>query len=127
MIDKKKTMMLFTCLLVLMMLAGEAIMMLFFPSCTSKGYLVIPGYFWLLYMVAIYLVPSDMDGKAIAKYMMVFKGAKMIVSLFVLLALSMLLRPQALSVISHYVVYYTLLMIPESMYLMSMKKRVLNK
>ena len=99
----------------------EFVMKSFFPSATSKWYLLIPAFYWLFYSVsAIFLFGKDTLAQ-LARIMMIVKGVKMILSLFLLLLLSFILRGEGLAVLANFLIYSTLLLFPESLGLISLK------
>ncbi len=125
MIDKNKSLLQLSLIMLLLLLAGKIAMMFLFPDYTAKAHLAVPVYFWLFYTVAIISLPTRLDCKMFARRMLLFKVAKMTVSLFVLFFIALFSESQAKGVIINFLVYYLLLMIPENYCVLSIKKKML--
>lgn len=124
MINKKKTILLFTLLMLLLTAAGEAMVAYLFPTYASRVYLGVPLYFWVFYTVSIYALPERLDLKLLAKNLVKLKSLKMIVSLFVLLGMALMFRSHAKGMILYFLVFYILLIVPESLYTMHIRKNI---
>lgn len=124
MINKKKTILLFTLLMILLATAGEVMIAYLFPAYTSRTHLVVPLYFWVFYTVSIYALPERLDSGLLAKNLVWLKSLKMVVSLFALLVMALLFRDNAKGVIVDFLVFYLLLIVPESAYIMYIRKNI---
>ena len=96
----------------------------FFPSVTSMGYLAVPLFYWLFYAVSAIFLFGKYASVQLVKIHVVIRGLKMILSLFFLLVISFVMRSDAIAVIANFLVYSTLLLIPESYMFISLKKRI---
>lgn len=124
MINKKKTILLFTLLMILLATAGEVMIAYLFPAYTSRTHLVVPLYFWVFYTVSIYALPERLDSGLLAKNLVWLKSLKMVVSLFALLVMALVFRDNAKGVIVDFLVFYLLLIVPESAYIMYIRKNI---
>jgi hypothetical protein len=124
MINKKKTILLFTLLMILLAAAGEVMIAYLFPAYTSRMHLVVPLYFWVFYTVSVYALPERLDSGLLAKNLVWLKSLKMVVSLFALLVMALLFRDNAKGVIVDFLVFYLLLIVPESAYIMYIRKNI---
>lgn len=124
MINKKKTILLFALLMILLAAAGEVMIAYLFPAYTSRTHLVVPLYFWVFYTVSVYALPERLDSGLLAKNLVWLKSLKMVVSLFALLVMALLFRDNAKGVIVDFLVFYLLLIVPESAYIMYIRKNV---
>ena len=124
MINKKKTILLFTLLMILLATAGEVMIAYLFPAYTSRTHMVVPLYFWVFYTVSIYALPERLDSGLLAKNLVWLKSLKMVVSLFALLVMALVFRDNAKGVIVDFLVFYLLLMVPESAYIMYIRKNI---
>lgn len=124
MINKKKTILLFTLLMILLATAGEVMIAYLFPAYTSRTHLVVPLYFWVFYTVSVYALPERLDSGLLAKNLVWLKSLKMVVSLFALLVMALLFRDNAKGVIVDFLVFYLLLIVPESAYIMYIRKNI---
>ena len=87
-------------------------------------YLFIPLFYWLFYTVSAIFLFKEHSSLQFAKTVMIVKGVKMILSLFVLLILSFVTRGNGICVVLNFIVYSTLLLVPESLGLVSLKNRL---
>lgn len=124
MINKKKTILLFTLLMILLATAGEVMIAYLFPAYTSRTHLVVPLYFWVFYTVSVYALPERLDSGLLAKNLVWLKSLKMVVSLFALLVMALVFRDNAKGVIVDFLVFYLLLIVPESAYIMYIRKNI---
>ena len=101
----------------------------FFPSVTSAGYLFVPLFYWLFYTVSAIFLFRKENPVQLLKVYMVTKGVKLLLTLFVLLVVSFTMRSEGLAIIVNFIAYSTLLLLPESYGLISLKNRIsaLNK
>ena len=124
MINKKKTILLFTLLMILLATAGEVMIAYLFPAYKSRTHLVVPLYFWVFYTVSIYALPERLDSGLLAKNLVWLKSLKMVVSLFALLVMALVFRDNAKGVIVDFLFFYLLLIVPESAYIMYIRKNI---
>lgn len=97
----------------------ELIASVFLTGTLSKFWIA-PLYFWVFYSVAILLF----NGKANqANSFMLFKGTKMLATMVVLFALAFTMRSHTVELILYFLVYYIILLVAESAFLLYMKKR----
>ena len=90
-----------------------------FNADISSRFWIVPLYFWILYSVAILLF----NGKANqANSFMLFKGTKMLATMVVLFALAFTMRSHTVELL-YFLVYYIILLVAESAFLLYMKKR----
>ncbi|MBO7302540.1 MAG: hypothetical protein J6U58_07535 [Bacteroidaceae bacterium] len=115
---------LMTVVIVVIAIVMEFVMKRFFPSQTSSDYLFIPLFYLLFYTVSAIFLFKKYSPLQFAKVMLIVKGVKMIISLFVLLILSFVMRGEGLGVIVNFIVYFLVLLIPESVGLISLKNRL---
>lgn len=91
-----------------------------FNADISSRFWIVPLYFWILYSVAILLF----NGKANqANSFMLFKGTKMLATLVVIFASAFVMRSHTVELILYFLVYYIVLLVAESSFLLYMKKR----
>ncbi len=112
----------FTLMMLLLVFLGEAIISVAFPGYTAKAHLAIPVYFWLIYSVAIITVKQNPTTKEFATFFMAAKAVKIVLSLMVLTVMAFVFRSQAKGVILNFLVYYSLMMIPENIFSLYMKR-----
>ena len=122
--NRKGYISLMTTLIVVIAIAMEFVMDSFFSSHTSMDYLFIPLFYWLFYTVSAIFLFKEHSSLQFAKTVMIVKGVKMILSLFVLLILSFVTRGNGICVVLNFIVYSTLLLVPESLGLVSLKNRL---
>lgn len=115
---------LMTTLIVVIAIAMEFVMGRYFSSHTSVDYLFIPFFYWLFYTVSAIFLFKEHSSLQFAKTVMVVKGVKMMLSLFMLLILSFVTRGNGICVVLNFIVYSTLLLVPESLGLISLKNRL---
>ena len=122
--NRAKYISLMTVAIAVIAIGMEFVMKRFFPSVTSLGYLIVPLFYWLFYALsAIFLFRNCKPGQLV-KIHMVIKGLKMILSLFFLLIISLVMHSDVVAVIVNFLVYSTLLLVPESYGFISLKKRI---
>lgn len=115
---------LMTAVIVAIAIVMEFVMKRFFSSHISVDYLFIPLFYWLYYTVSAIFLFKEQSSLQFARTMMIVKGVKMILSLFILLILSFVTRGNGICVILNFVIYSTLLLVPESLGLISLKNRL---
>jgi hypothetical protein len=91
-----------------------------FNADISSRFWIVPLYFWIFYSVAILLF----NGKANqANCFMLFKGTKMLATLVVIFASAFVMRSHTVELILYFLVYYIVLLVVESSFLLYIKKR----
>lgn len=115
---------LMTAVIVAIAIVMEFVMKRFFSSHISVDYLFIPLFYWLYYTVSAIFLFKEQSSLQFARTMMIVKGVKMILSLFILLILSFVTRGNGICVILNFIIYSTLLLVPESLGLISLKNRL---
>ena len=120
---------LMTAAIVVVAVVMEFVLDRFFPSVTSAGYLFVPLFYWLFYTVSAIFLFWKENPVQLLKVYMVTKGVKLLLTLFVLLVVSFTMRSEGLAIIVNFIAYSTLLLLPESYGLISLKNRIsaLNK
>lgn len=120
---------LMTAAIVAVAVVMEFVLDRFFPSVTSAGYLFVPIFYWLFYTVSAIFLFRKENPVQLLKVYMVTKGVKLLLTLFVLLVVSFTMRSEGLAIIVNFIAYSTLLLLPESYGLISLKNRIsaLNK
>ena len=120
---------LMTAAIVVVAVVMEFVLDRFFPSVTSAGYLFVPLFYWLFYTVSAIFLFRKENPVQLLKVYMVTKGVKLLLTLFVLLVVSFTMRSEGLAIIVNFIAYSTLLLLPESYGLISLKNRIsaLNK
>lgn len=113
-----------TAILFLMTLVGEVFIVMLFPQYTFKGHLLIPLYFWLFYLSAAFVVHQPMSAVEYTKYLIGLKAVKMFVSMLFITVLAFFMREYVVAIVFNFIVYYLLLLIPECIYSISLKKRI---
>lgn len=116
--------MILTGMMLVMVLAGELVLSYLFPSYTAKSHLAVPVYFWLFYTIAVVLAPSRLDTVTLAKSLVKLKSIKLLASLFVLLIICFIFKGHFKGVAVNFIAFYILLLVPESMYVISLKKSI---
>ena len=110
--------------IVLIAVAMEFVMERFFPSVTSAGYLFVPLFYWLFYTVSAIFLFRKGTPLRLLRVFLIMKGVKFILALFVLLVVSFAMRGYGLPIIVNIIIYSTLLLLPESYGLISLKNRM---
>ncbi len=108
----------------LIALVAEFFITLCFPAYLFNGHWVVPVYFLLLYLVALFAMPMRMSGKDFLKFFLGFKAAKMFVSLCFILVAAFVMRGQVPALAFNFLLYYLLLLVPECLYSMYYKKHL---
>lgn len=91
-----------------------------FNADISSRFLIVPLYFWVFYSVALSLFNIKSN---LANSFMFFKGTKMLTTMVVLFALAFTMRSHTVELILYFLVYYIVLLVAESSFLLYMKKR----
>lgn len=113
----------FTAYICLLMLLFQLSTGIFLPLYeTVVGYAV-AAYFWLLYAAVILALRDALGVDTVAKYLIFFKGAKMLLTMVAMLVSAFILRDNAKEIIITFFVYYIALLLPESIYAAKLKKK----
>ncbi len=110
-----------------MTFVGEVFMRTLFPQYTFKGYLFIPLYFWLFYIVASFFVHQPMSAVEFTKQLIGLKAIKMFLSMLFITTLAFFMRQHVVSIVFNFIVYYLLLLFPECAYSIYVKKHIKRK
>ncbi len=113
----------FTAYVCLLALADSLLVGTFLPQFDSVARFAVPLYFWLLYATVVLLLKKGLDSDTVAKYFMFFKGAKMLLTMIVMLVAAFIFRDSAKEIIVTFFVYYVALLLPESIYVARMRKK----
>lgn len=117
--EKIRLLSIFTAIISLMALADGVLAAYLYPEHDSAIRYTVPIFFWLLYSAVIILFKKGIDGENVVKYMMCFKGGKMLLTLSSMFVLAFLFRDSAKEIVITFLVYYILLLLPETMFLSS--------
>ena len=117
--NKIRNISIFSVAMVLLALLVENIASFFFTDPLSITW-VIPVYFWIIYAVALALF--DNDGKS-ANTFLLFKGFKMLLTMMLMFALAFVFRSHIVQLITYFLVYFLILLVAESSFLLYIKKR----
>lgn len=124
MIDKRKTILWFTAMMIVLAFASDLLIKQIFPTYIAEVHWSVPLYFWLIYVVMIFVVPKRLDSTLLVKNLAKFKGIKMVVSLFAMLVIGFLFRKHAVVVLMDFLAFSLLLLAVESIYIISLKKNM---
>ena len=122
--NKTKIILCLGALLLLMALAGELLLGVFFPGYMGKAHLVVPPFFFVLYAVALGVAARPTDAKHFVKQYMTFKTVKLMTLLVAILAFGFLFREQAKGVLVNFLIYSLVMIVVENMYVLYNKKRI---
>ena len=108
----------YICLLVLVcgLIAGAVL-----PQHDTALLYAVPAYFWLLYAAVVMALKRGLGSETAARYLMLFKGAKMLLTMVVMFVMAFLFRENAKEIILLFFVYYIALLLPESIFVAKMK------
>ena len=112
----------FTASIALIVLADRLLGVYLYPGYTSMVRCIVPVFFWCLYTLPVLIVRNSVDSGAVARYLMFFKGAKMLGTLVAMFVLAFIFRDCAMGIILNFFVYYMLLLLPESILLARLRK-----
>lgn len=113
-------------IMLFMTFVGEVVMHLFFSQYMFKGHLFIPLYFWFFYLLAAYFAHRPMSNMEFTRFLLGFKALKMFVSMVFVTLLAFFLRDEVVAIILNFAVYYLLLLVPECIYSIYLKKNIKN-
>lgn len=109
---------------VILLVASEIVIANFFAEFDTPVRFVAPVYFWLLYSGAVMLLKSSSCAGKFTKCFMAFKSIKMLLSLMVALILAFAVRDQAAGIVISFFAYYIIMLVPESISVIHLKKYV---
>lgn len=111
--------------LLVLIVAGALVLVhyLVFPQYVTPAMWIVPAYYVLLYFVAFtFVLVSDLSMRLLLQRLMVFKTVKLLVTMAAMLLSVYLFSDEAKSLLIAFLVYYLLMMIPETLYTIYMKK-----
>lgn len=111
-------------MLLSMAAAGKLLLIYLLPQYDYPLYWVVPGFFLLFYAVALsYVLKPSLPAKKFLEAFMLFKTIKLISSLAVMLLLAFFCREQAANLLVTFLIYYLIMMLPETLYGTYIRKR----
>lgn len=111
--------------LLVLIVAGALVLVhyLVFPQYITPVMWIVPAYYVLLYFVAFtFVLVSDLSMRLLLQRLMVFKTVKLLVTMAAMLLSVYIFSDEAKSLLIAFLVYYLLMMIPETLYTIYMKK-----
>ncbi|MBR6648670.1 MAG: hypothetical protein IKL29_04755 [Bacteroidaceae bacterium] len=111
--------------LLVLIVAGALVLVhyLVFPQYITSAMWIVPAYYVLLYFVAFtFVLVSDLSMRLLLQRLMVFKTVKLLVTMAAMLLSVYIFSDEAKSLLIAFLVYYLLMMIPETLYTIYMKK-----
>jgi hypothetical protein len=115
-------------MLLSMATAGKLLLIYLLPQYDYPLYWVVPGFFLLFYAVALsYVLKPSLPAKKFLEAFMLFKTIKLISSLAVMLLLAFFCREQAANLLVTFLIYYLIMMLPETLYGTYIRKRGVSK
>lgn len=111
--------------LMVLIVAGALVLVhyLVFPQYITPAMWIVPAYYVLLYFVAFtFVLVSDLSMRLLLQRLMVFKTVKLLVTMAAMLLSVYIFSDEAKSLLIAFLVYYLLMMIPETLYTIYMKK-----
>lgn len=110
--------------LLLLAIAGKLLLAYMLPQYNFSLYWVVPLFFICLYGVTFAFVLKP-TGKFLQSFM-AFKTIKLIASLFAMLVSAFVFRSQAANLLVTFLIYYLIMMVPETLYGTFMRKIVME-
>lgn len=115
-------------MLLSMAAAGKLLLIYLLPQYDYPLYWVVPGFFLLFYAVALsYVLKPSLPAKKFLEAFMLFKTIKLISSLAVMLLLAFFCREKAANLLVTFLIYYLIMMLPETLYGTYIRKRGVSK
>lgn len=111
--------------LLVLIVAGALVLVhyLVFSQYITPAMWIVPAYYVLLYFVAFtFVLVSDLSMRLLLQRLMVFKTVKLLVTMAAMLLSVYIFSDEAKSLLIAFLVYYLLMMIPETLYTIYMKK-----
>lgn len=94
-----------------------------FPQYCTASMCIIPLFFLVLYFVAFtFVLVPGIPMKAFLNRLSVYKTVKLLLSMAVMLLSAFVFRDDAKQLLVAFLVYYLLMMLPETLYAMYMRK-----
>ena len=121
---KTKTILLVTLTVFIAMLLVETLAHTCFPKLLFSGSWLVPLYYWLFYVVASCMVTPSMSGAEFTRFILGLKGAKIFISMMYAVAVAFFMRDSVVALVLNLILYYLLLLVPECVYCMHMKKHI---
>ena len=125
--NKRKTILLLLALLLLMTVAGEFLLGIFFKGYAGMAYLVVPAFFLALYATPLAVAAPPTNPMQFIKQYMIFKTVKLIVSLMAIVVLGFVFKEQATGVLVNFLIYSLVLLVVENLYVLDLKKKLVKK
>ena len=122
MMNRINALSIFTAYVCLLALADNLLVGTLLPQSDSVARYAVPVYFWLLYATVVLLLRKGLESDTVTKYFMFFKGAKMLLTMIVMLVAAFIFRDSAKEIIVTFFVYYVALLLPESIFVARMRK-----
>ena len=116
--NKIKNISVFSFAMIVITVVVELVASLFLGS-VSPVFWVAPLYFWVFYVVSLMLLNGT---DKLANLFMLFKGVKMVVTLMLMFVLAFVFRSHTVELIIYFLVYYMLMLVVESSFLLYIKK-----
>ncbi|MBR2302111.1 MAG: hypothetical protein IKA41_09230 [Bacteroidaceae bacterium] len=110
--------------LLLMAFAGKMLLVYIFPQYNFSLYWVVPLFFICLYGTTFTIVLKHTSN--FLQSFMAFKTIKLIASLFTMLISAFAFRSQAANLLVTFLIYYLVMMIPETLYSAFVRKMVME-
>ena len=112
-----------TMLVSLSAVAGHFILAYAYSSYNMLEFLIVPFFFWSLYIVAISFVKLPIDNSTLAKSFMAFKTIKMLVSLVALAVVAFVLREHVVWITLYFLAFSLVMLVAESAFMVLTKKQ----
>ena len=116
--NKIKNISVFSFAMIVITVVVELVASLFMTSVSSVFW-VAPLYFWVFYVVSLMLLNGT---DKLANLFLLFKGVKMVVTLMLMFVLAFVFRSHTVELIIYFLVYYMLMLVVESSFLLYIKK-----
>ena len=103
---------------------GKLLIRCFWQEYDCNEYWIVPSFFAGFYFVAFAsLFGKSVDARKFITGYLAFKGVKLLTVLFTMLVTAFLFRDEAEVLLVAFPVFYLLMMVPETMYVMYIKKQ----
>lgn len=112
-----------TMLVSLSAVAGHFILAYAYSSYNMLEFLIVPFFFWSLYIVAISFVKLPIDNSTLAKSFMAFKTIKMLVSLVALAVVAFVLCEHVVWIMLYFLAFSLVMLVAESAFMVLTKKQ----
>lgn len=125
--NKIKTILIFTAMLLLMTVAGEVLLSVLFPGYEGKAHLVVPLFFLALYAVPLGIASPSSDSKHFIRQYLIFKTVKLLLSLGAIVVLGFGFKEQATGVLVNFLIYSLLMLVVENIYVLNLKNKLAKR